>query len=168
MKVRFDPKVVYPSDDHGQYVELPGRIVYAGSQIRVHDYDQFPVTLDVGDDDEYSGFTGHMGSVVPKIGDPAVIRVYNAGGGWYPDNVVTMLARSASPDDGVLKLSHVRASGLRLCDYTEGMTMYQSELMTFGPPTCLGCAAALSKSRISWPDRVDGSRLTLYHIPRKA
>jgi hypothetical protein len=37
---------------------------------------------------EHSGFIPRIGTGQPQVGHQARIRIYDAGGGWYPDNKI--------------------------------------------------------------------------------
>lgn len=87
MKDLFKEGFVYPSDTYGgKYVELEGTITAVGEALST-DAD-YPVTV-ATDQGEFRGFTSYTGGFPPQVGFHAQIRVYDAGGGWYPDNRVT-------------------------------------------------------------------------------
>lgn len=78
----FDYKFVYPSDDYGgRYVELEGEVISTYSVD--DDLHCIEVRTDKGD---FSGYIEH--GKPAKIGTSATIRIYDAGGGWYPDNKI--------------------------------------------------------------------------------
>lgn len=146
MSVRFDPRLVYPSDNVGGcYIDVPGRVVDVGFPLRPRE--EYPVTVEVAEDEEHTGFTGYMGDFKPQVGDHAVIRVYDAGGGWYPDNRVLSLARPAPADAWKPKRIHARWSGIRLCECTTSTTLMVSELLGAPLPTCERCVDSLCKGR---------------------
>jgi hypothetical protein len=77
----FDPNIVYPIDGVGQYIELTGRVV----DVWTYEFDaRVIVETDKG---TFEGYTGNS-FPSPKINDIVVIRVYDVGGGWYPDNKI--------------------------------------------------------------------------------
>lgn len=77
MKKRlFDRNLVYPSDSIGPFTELLGVVTVV---------DELEVTVRTPEHGEFTGFA----SQPPKVGYIAWIRIYNAGGGWYPDNRIT-------------------------------------------------------------------------------
>jgi hypothetical protein len=83
MSKLFDLEIVYPSDDVGPYIELNGIIAEIGEPL----FDC--VAIDVRT--EYgilSGYTTHLPKSLPKVGWKAIIRLYNSGGGWYPDDKI--------------------------------------------------------------------------------
>lgn len=146
MPVRFDPHLVYPSDNVGGcYIDMPGRVVHVGSPLR--DREEYPITVEVAEDEEHTGFTGYMGAYVPRIGDDAVIRIYDRGGGWHPDNRVSQLVRPPRSAEWRPKTIHARWSGIRLCECSRSMTLLVSELLAVPLPTCPRCVAALSRGR---------------------
>lgn len=78
----FDPNLVYPSDEVGPHVDLEGIVIGVGVQFYPeYSWDEVPVLVKT----EYGNFTGYT-SRPPKAGYRATIRVYNSGGGWYPDD----------------------------------------------------------------------------------
>ena len=83
MKKLFNPDFVYPSDDVGPYVELDGTIVKIGEP------SFYSVRIDVKTERGIlSGYTTHLPKSLPQIGWKAIIRLYNSGGGWYPDDKI--------------------------------------------------------------------------------
>lgn len=78
-KPLFDPSLVYPTDDVGCYVELIGEVVSVDDQDDPDDEVRVDVRTDWG---TFDGYTVHP----PKVGYTATVRVYDAGGGFYPDN----------------------------------------------------------------------------------
>lgn len=77
----FDRSLVYPMDDVGCYVELTGEVVAVGEQDHPDDEVRVEVRTDRG---TFDGYTVRP----PKVGHTATVRVYDAGGGFYPDNRV--------------------------------------------------------------------------------
>lgn len=77
----FDEKFVYPSDEHGAYIELVGTIVCV---------DDLVVTVQT----ENGVFTGYAEQRrcdwcgYPNIGQIATIKLYEQGGGRYPDHMI--------------------------------------------------------------------------------
>jgi hypothetical protein len=76
-KPLFDRRFIYPSDQYGGiYLDLEGEIISV---------DEFVVDVFT----EYGKFTGYIDGnfgLEPVVGYKATIRVYDWGGGWYPDN----------------------------------------------------------------------------------
>lgn len=79
----FDHRYVYPSDDVGPYVELKGTVIAVGDHLG--DACSVKVETDKG---TFTGYWNHP-TTSPKVGYNASIRIYDAGGGWYPDNRIT-------------------------------------------------------------------------------
>lgn len=78
----FEPDVCYPSDDYGgAYVEFQG-VVESVSWLKVEISTVEHGVLSGYVDDFYEDRPQSM----PRKGDIAVIRCYNWGGGWYPDD----------------------------------------------------------------------------------
>lgn len=163
MPVRFEPNLVYPSDNiGGRYIDVPGRVVYVGSPLR--DREEYPITVEVAENEEYTGFSGYVGAYVPRIGDEAVIRIYDWGGGWYPDNRVSQFARPAPGDTWKPKFIHARSSGIRLCEWTMNTTLMVSELLSAQLPTCGRCVLQLCKGRLM---RYNERAPWLWQVPGK-
>lgn len=83
----FEPNLVYPSDrDGGRYVELEGTLIEVRAPLSEKaDYPcKVQTTKGV-----FDAFTGYVGSFVPEVGQLVTVRIYDAGGGWYPDNRIT-------------------------------------------------------------------------------
>lgn len=78
----FDPNVVYPLDEVGPYIELEGKVAHVGKQDNPDHEVLVTVQTKHG---EFKGVTSRP----PRPGFSARIRVYNAGGGFYPDNRIT-------------------------------------------------------------------------------
>ena len=79
--VLFDRNFVYPCDDVGAYVELTGEIIEVGK----------PLGGDccVVVKTEHGVFSGfYWAEYAPQTGYTAKIRIYNVGGGFYPDNKI--------------------------------------------------------------------------------
>ena len=87
----FDPNLVYPSDSEGgRYIELDGAVVEL-----VHVLPNGERMLRVSTPKGiFTGFSRFPGTYEPQIGDLATIRIYDAGGGHYPDNRITSLRRT--------------------------------------------------------------------------
>jgi hypothetical protein len=86
----FDRKYVYPSDGIGEYVTLEGPVV----AFKVfEDRELLKVTVRTKHGDMTGWAEGRMADAT-DIGNvkQATIRVYNAGGGFYPDNRITGLS----------------------------------------------------------------------------
>ena len=80
----FKQNIVYPTDSYGgEYVDLDGTIIDVGEPLLCEQYGVKVMTSEGA----FDGFTHEMTmGFPPKIGHFATIRIYNAGGGWYPDN----------------------------------------------------------------------------------
>lgn len=80
----FERHLVYPSDSYGgRFVEFEGPVVEVGEPIASGEY-QVWVETSKG---RFSGWTSAYAAVFPpKVGHHATIRIYDAGGGWYPDD----------------------------------------------------------------------------------
>ena len=78
----FDRNLVYPSDQTGPYVELEGKVLRIGEPISN--------SVSVQVETEHGIFTGYTaeGLGFPEVGYLARIRIYDSGGGWYPDDLV--------------------------------------------------------------------------------
>lgn len=78
----FDPKYIYPSDDYGgEFITLTGEVIELGEPL------SDSVSVKVKTDNGI--FTGYsLTKYAPKIGYTATIKIYNSGGGWYPDNEI--------------------------------------------------------------------------------
>lgn len=98
----FEPNLVYPSDrEGGRFVELDGDIIEVGEPLFGSlVYVSVKVRTEKGDFGGFYGFPPswleHLQTQGPKVGHRATIRVYDAGGGWYPDNKITSWGTSAS------------------------------------------------------------------------
>jgi len=80
----FDPTFVYPSDGYGSYLELEGEVILIGGTHLSNNDLPIVVRTALGD------FTGYIRyDHAPEVGYTAIIRVYDAGGGHYPDNRIT-------------------------------------------------------------------------------
>jgi len=77
----FQQSLTYPQDDTGEYTELVGEVVKLGTPIG----DDVSVQVKTA----RGTYTGYTQTPPPKIGNWARIRIYRAGGGWYPDNIIT-------------------------------------------------------------------------------
>lgn len=76
----FDRNFVYPSDNVGFYIKLEGTISEVS---KCFDGWKAAVKTDKGT------FTGYGEYHMPCIGYLARIRIYDSGGGFYPDNSIT-------------------------------------------------------------------------------
>lgn len=80
----FDPDYVYPSDlEGGRYMECVGPIVEVA--LALADHWKMTVRTEKGD---HTGWLRKIDDFEPKVGDFACIRIYDCGGGWYPDNKI--------------------------------------------------------------------------------
>lgn len=93
----FKRGVTYPSDEVGRYVELDGIVVKV---------DHERVDVDVPGRGFISGYFDPESprfwsfSFRPRAGHRATVRVYDAGGGFYPDNTITSCRCTACSDLG--------------------------------------------------------------------
>lgn len=76
----------YPCDEVGPYEDLEGPV----TEVRGELCGEYPVTV-LTDRGPVTGWTPRP----PKAGYTATVRVYRAGGGWYPDNRI--MSWSAHP-----------------------------------------------------------------------
>lgn len=90
MTIVFDPNVAYPSDRYGgEYQEFEGEAVEVepwephapGSCVAD---DDVRVVVELPNGERFTGYT----KAPPPLGVTARIRIYNAGGGFYPDNQI--------------------------------------------------------------------------------
>ncbi len=77
----FHDEFVYPSDENGRYTELTGEVIGVGEPIS-NDV-AVKVQTNLG---EFVGY--YLAKYAPKIGYFAKIRIYEIGGGHYPDNQI--------------------------------------------------------------------------------
>lgn len=76
----FDRNFIYPQDHIGPYIELSGIVVKVGEYFGQED-------VSVSVETDKGVFTGyHWFKHLPSVGYEVRIRIYDAGGGWYPDN----------------------------------------------------------------------------------
>lgn len=85
----FPSGFVFPSDRNGEYQDLEGDVIEVGEpmpgsliciRVKVH--------TEKGDFDGYAEYPPTC-TFTPQVGHHAVIRVYNSGGGSYPDDKIT-------------------------------------------------------------------------------
>lgn len=97
----FDPNCVYPSDATGPYTELKGVVLEVGDPNSTGN-------VSVKVQTEKGVFTGYYwAKYPPKVGYLTTIRIYNAGGGWYPDNrIIGWCVPSTPPETGPLTPTH--------------------------------------------------------------
>lgn len=70
----FDPRIVYPCDGVGPYTDVDGVVTEAGERTcRVR-----------APEGEF--IAGYAGFPAPPVGSAATVRVYQQGGGHYPDH----------------------------------------------------------------------------------
>lgn len=85
----FDPNLVYPCDrEGGRHVDLEGVITKVGDiDIGGEQLREVSVTVQTKHG-PYTGFVRYprTSAFCPEPGHHATIRVYDCGGGWYPDN----------------------------------------------------------------------------------
>lgn len=91
MSPLFDPDLVYPSDGTGYYQDFEGKIVKSED---LSDLGFAYIHVEVEGVGSFSGVwripDAHRDDPrwIPPIGGSARIRIYDAGGGWYPDNEI--------------------------------------------------------------------------------
>ena len=94
----FDPAVSYPSDrEGGEYLEFEGPVVEVGEPLdTTGDMLEMSavVRTEKGDFRGWTNYPARYGRL--RVGDRATIRVYNSGGGWYPDDRITGWTRGAA------------------------------------------------------------------------
>lgn len=86
MKQLFERGLVYPRDHVGPYVELDGDVVEVGEPMG----DSVKITVRA----EYGRISGWADGPFLRVADGAKrarVRVYDSGGGFYPDNRVVSL-----------------------------------------------------------------------------
>ena len=83
--ILFDYSLVYPRDECGCYIELDGYVTSIGEPLS----DSFSVEVNT----KLGTFTGYARNYfqIPNIGCRATIRIYDSGGGWYPDDRIVSL-----------------------------------------------------------------------------
>jgi hypothetical protein len=90
--------VSYPSDrEGGEYLEFEGPVVEVGEPLdTTGDMLEMPVVVhtEKGDFRGWTNYPTHHGRL--QVGDRATIRVYNSGGGWYPDDKIMGWTRGAA------------------------------------------------------------------------
>lgn len=89
MEPLFQNGLVYPSDNIGPYVDLPGTVVTVDDDPLD---DHVEVKVDTGDRGIFSGWI--LARIKPDVGCLATVRVYRAGGGFYPDNRIVGWSRN--------------------------------------------------------------------------
>jgi len=91
----FKDDRAYPSDrEGGTYVELDGVIIEVDDPI-LSDSLLIRVNTEEGEFSGFATFLAHW-TFKPLVGMFATIRIYDAGGGWYPDNKITSYRTPAS------------------------------------------------------------------------
>lgn len=81
----FDDNLVYPRDEYGCYIETDGYVISVGEPLS----DCFSIGVST----KFGTFVGYASSHfhVPNIGCIATIRIYDIGGGWYPDDRIVSI-----------------------------------------------------------------------------
>lgn len=85
----FDPNLSYPSDrEGGRYVELSGLIVRVGTfDAGQRNLREIEIAVQTGHGEQRGWWRTPVSSTFQaKAGMRATVRVYDAGGGWYPSN----------------------------------------------------------------------------------
>lgn len=94
----FEPGLSYPSDrEGGRYVEFEGPVVEVGVPLgTTGDMLEMPVVVrtEKGDFRGWTNYPARHGRI--EVGYRATIRVYDSGGGWYPDDRITGWTRGAA------------------------------------------------------------------------
>ena len=88
----FNHNLVYACDEFGPYIELEGSITEVG-ELLGDGAIGVTVKTDRGQFRAYA--CKHMASFAAEA-KWACVRVYDAGGGWYPDNRIMSLSDEAS------------------------------------------------------------------------
>lgn len=98
----FDPDICYPSDSTGPYQEFEGKIVKSED---LRDIGLAHVHVEVEGHGVMDGYwhipDNHCddpGSV-PPVGGTARIRIYDSGGGWYPDDRIMGWSRPTKREE---------------------------------------------------------------------
>lgn len=84
-KPLFDPSLVYPSDGVGPYIELEGAVLARGETDGDEPFFVLVETLR----GQFRPFARAPFDRSVVVGGWARVRVYNSGGGWYPDDRIT-------------------------------------------------------------------------------
>lgn len=79
----FDPKLAYPRDEMGCYIEFTGEVVGVSGD---PDSDFYSAEVFIASRNETG--RGYSRRPAPSVGDVATLRVYDSGGGWYPDDKI--------------------------------------------------------------------------------
>lgn len=87
MLLRFDPNLVYPTDDVGPFIDINGIVIKADNGVKKEGSSLLEEPIHVVVDTEYGNISGFC-KIQAKVGMKATIRVYESGGGFYPDNVI--------------------------------------------------------------------------------
>jgi len=85
----FDRSLVYPSDEFGPYIELEGSVVEVNDPLSCGSVG-IKVRTDRGQ------FTAYVCAPMAEFVAEAKwarVRVYDSGGGWYPDNRVMSISQ---------------------------------------------------------------------------
>ena len=77
----FDDNFIYPSDVNGRYIELEGEVILVNESLG----DSCVVTVST-DSGVFTGYT--ISKYAPAVGYWAKIKIYDCGGGHYPDNEI--------------------------------------------------------------------------------
>jgi len=89
MSLLFNPHLVYPSDEFGPYLELVGQVTsvndpLSGGEVGVK------VQTERG---QFTAYVCKFMAEAVKMGKWVRVRVYDVGGGWYPDNRVMSISQ---------------------------------------------------------------------------
>jgi hypothetical protein len=88
-------KFVYPLDDIGPYVEFTGKVIEVDDKRNVNnEWEEVKVSVQT-ERGIFSGYTPRP----PKVGYYARIRLYNSGGGWYPDDRIVGWSTQSYDED---------------------------------------------------------------------
>jgi hypothetical protein len=82
----FERDKVYPSDSVGAYIDLEGRVVAVEAGVSGVWF--------VRVETEKGTFTGVEERLPPEEGFRATVRIYDSGGGWYPDDRIISWSRT--------------------------------------------------------------------------
>lgn len=95
MSKLFDPNLVYPCDDVGQYIDLEGTVIRVDKFLTRDEQTTAELLEEKAPDSSTPVNVKTEHGVIqayshhpPKVGYWAIVRVYAAGGGFYPDNKI--------------------------------------------------------------------------------
>ena len=92
MLLQFDPNLVYPTDDVGPFIDINGIVIKADKGVKKEGSFLLEEPIYVVVDTEYGNISG-FARMQAEIGMKATIRVYDSGGGFYPDNTIRSIGK---------------------------------------------------------------------------